>query len=267
MAGAGGVLPAVFGVCVHGVSAVRPVRRRQTGAGVMLQHITRPAVVSLGTCSSVAAIPTNPGGGGEDRHQPGCGGDGDSWAPRCTWTAPAQPVLKVAFRMGVLGQDMGWESWCRWCWWRCCRRWGMSGVPAGGYIGEYIICSIFFPTQMELVSPFCGHRQPGGPSCHHDQLLRGLCGFVHRLRFVDGKTGWKRCWQGDKNKGGQQRPPLASSEGISSSVCPKSSCLKLSEHTKIKFQNEVSILPAFSVLIYRGRIARPTAYVADDFCG
>ncbi len=27
---------------------------------------------------------------------------------------------------------------------------GMSGVPGGGYIGEYIICSIFFPTQMEL---------------------------------------------------------------------------------------------------------------------
>ena len=22
---------------------------------------------------------------------------------------------------------------------------GMSGVPGGGYIGEYIICSIFFP--------------------------------------------------------------------------------------------------------------------------
>ena len=25
----------------------------------------------------------------------------------------------------------------------------MSGVPGGGYIGEYIICSIFFPHQME----------------------------------------------------------------------------------------------------------------------
>ena len=30
---------------------------------------------------------------------------------------------------------------------------GMSGVPGGGYIGEYIICSIFFPTQMELAFP------------------------------------------------------------------------------------------------------------------
>ena len=30
---------------------------------------------------------------------------------------------------------------------------GMSGVPGGGYIGEYIICSIFFPTQIELAFP------------------------------------------------------------------------------------------------------------------
>ena len=30
---------------------------------------------------------------------------------------------------------------------------GMSGVPGGGYIGEYILCTIFFPTQMELAFP------------------------------------------------------------------------------------------------------------------
>ena len=29
----------------------------------------------------------------------------------------------------------------------------MSGVPGGGYIGEYIICSVFFPTRMELAFP------------------------------------------------------------------------------------------------------------------
>ena len=29
----------------------------------------------------------------------------------------------------------------------------MSGIPGGGYIGEYIICSIFFPTQMEVAFP------------------------------------------------------------------------------------------------------------------
>ena len=30
---------------------------------------------------------------------------------------------------------------------------GMSGVPGGGYIGEYIICSLFFPRQMEMAFP------------------------------------------------------------------------------------------------------------------
>ena len=29
----------------------------------------------------------------------------------------------------------------------------MSGVPGGGYIGEYIICSIFFPDQIALAFP------------------------------------------------------------------------------------------------------------------
>ena len=29
----------------------------------------------------------------------------------------------------------------------------MSGVPGGGYIGEYIICTIFFPQQIEIAFP------------------------------------------------------------------------------------------------------------------
>ena len=64
---------------------------------VMFRHIVKPAVVSLGTCSSVATI----------------------------------PIVLVAVLSSV----------------------GMSGVPGGGYIGEYIICSIFFPTQMEVAFP------------------------------------------------------------------------------------------------------------------
>lgn len=30
---------------------------------------------------------------------------------------------------------------------------GMSGIPGGGYIGEFIICSIFFPNQLDLAYP------------------------------------------------------------------------------------------------------------------
>ena len=29
----------------------------------------------------------------------------------------------------------------------------MSGIPGGGYIGEYIICSLFFPAQMAIAYP------------------------------------------------------------------------------------------------------------------
>jgi Na+/H+-dicarboxylate symporter len=29
----------------------------------------------------------------------------------------------------------------------------MSGIPGGGYIGEYIICLLFFPDRMELAYP------------------------------------------------------------------------------------------------------------------
>ena len=29
----------------------------------------------------------------------------------------------------------------------------MSGIPGGGYIGEYIICTLFFPAQMAIAYP------------------------------------------------------------------------------------------------------------------
>ena len=30
---------------------------------------------------------------------------------------------------------------------------GMSGVPGGGYIGEFIMCSVFFPEQLAIAYP------------------------------------------------------------------------------------------------------------------
>ena len=30
---------------------------------------------------------------------------------------------------------------------------GMSGVPGGGYIGEFIMCSVFFPDQLAIAYP------------------------------------------------------------------------------------------------------------------
>jgi len=62
-------------------------------------------------------------------------------------------VLKIAFVLGVFGQGMGFERLIPIVLVAVLSSVGMSGVPGGGYIGEYIICSIFFPTQMEVAFP------------------------------------------------------------------------------------------------------------------
>ena len=63
-------------------------------------------------------------------------------------------VLKIAFVFGVLGVPFeGIGMLVKVILVAVLSSVGMSGVPGGGYIGEYIICSIFFPTQMELAFP------------------------------------------------------------------------------------------------------------------
>ena len=62
-------------------------------------------------------------------------------------------VLKIAFVFGVFGQEFTWGMMPMVILVAVLSSVGMSGVPGGGYIGEYIICSIFFPTQMELAFP------------------------------------------------------------------------------------------------------------------
>jgi len=62
-------------------------------------------------------------------------------------------VLKIAFLYGVFGQEFTWGMLIPVVLVAVLSSVGMSGVPGGGYIGEYIICSIFFPTQMELAFP------------------------------------------------------------------------------------------------------------------
>ena len=121
---------------------------------VMFQHIVKPAVVSLGTCSSVATIPTNR----EDAEATGISKDVSDMVLPLGATMHMDGscfscVLKIAFVLGVFGQDMGIERLIPIVLVAVLSSVGMSGVPGGGYIGEYIICSIFFPTQMELAFP------------------------------------------------------------------------------------------------------------------
>ena len=121
---------------------------------VMFRHIVKPAVVSLGTCSSVATIPTNM----EEAEATGISKDVSDMVLPLGATMHMDGscfscVLKIAFVLGVFGQDMGFERLIPIVLVAVLSSVGMSGVPGGGYIGEYIICSIFFPTQMEVAFP------------------------------------------------------------------------------------------------------------------
>ena len=120
----------------------------------MFQHITRPAVVSLGTCSSVATIPTNL----EEAAQTGISKDVAEMVIPLGATMHMDGscfscVLKIAFVLGVFGQPMGFDMLIPVVLVAVLSSVGMSGVPGGGYIGEYIICSIFFPEIIEIAFP------------------------------------------------------------------------------------------------------------------
>ena len=122
--------------------------------GVMFRHITKPAVVSLGTCSSVATIPTNM----EEAADTGIRKDVADMVLPLGATMHMDGscfscVLKIAFVLGVFGQRLDLGMLIPVVLVAVLSSVGMSGVPGGGYIGEYIICSIFFPAQMEIAFP------------------------------------------------------------------------------------------------------------------
>ena len=124
------------------------------GVKTMFRHITRPAVVSLGTCSSVATIPTNM----EVAEETGISKDVADIVMPLGATMHMDGscfscVMKIAFVMGVFGEPLGFEKLVPILLVAVLSSVGMSGVPGGGYIGEYIICSIFFPQHIEMAFP------------------------------------------------------------------------------------------------------------------
>ena len=121
---------------------------------VMFSHLARPAITSLGTCSSVATIPTNVSAAAET------GISKDVAEMVCPLGATMHMdgscfscVLKIAFVLGALGQPFEWSMMPVVILVAVLSSVGMSGVPGGGYIGEYIIASIFFPAQIEVAFP------------------------------------------------------------------------------------------------------------------
>ena len=124
------------------------------GARTMFRHIARPAITSLGTCSSVATIPTNM----EEAEETGISKDVSEIVLPLGATMHMDGscfscVLKIAFVLGAMGADMSWSMLPAVVAVAVLSSVGMSGVPGGGYIGEYIICTIFFPQQIEIAFP------------------------------------------------------------------------------------------------------------------
>ena len=124
------------------------------GPKVMFKHLLKPAMVSLGTCSSVATIPTNM----DAAKETGISEDVSDIVLPLGATMHMDGscfscVLKIAFVFGVFGKPFGADMIIPVILVAVLSSVGMSGVPGGGYIGEYIICSIFFADQMELAFP------------------------------------------------------------------------------------------------------------------
>lgn len=121
---------------------------------LMFSKLIRPAVVSLGTCSSVATIPTNM----DVAEETGISKDVSNIVIPLGATMHMDGscfscVLKIAFVLGVFGEKLTWGHLIPITLLAVFSSVGMSGVPGGGYIGEYIICSVFFPTNMEVAFP------------------------------------------------------------------------------------------------------------------
>ncbi len=159
MAGAyGRALAVYYPLCVVYVFTAFPLFAwfggGKHGIKAMFAHIARPAIVSLGTCSSVATIPTNLDAA-EDTGVPkdvaemviplGATMHMDGSCFSC--------VLKIAFVWGVFGRSITLADIPLIVIVAVLSSVGMSGVPGGGYIGEYIICSIFFPEQIDIAFP------------------------------------------------------------------------------------------------------------------
>ena len=164
------------------------------GVREMFRHITKPAVVSLGTCSSVATIPTNM----EAAADTGISRDVSDIVLPLGATMHMDGscfscVLKIAFVMGVLGQPLTVSDLPMIVLVAVFSAVGMSGVPGGGYIGEYIICALFFPNHMELAFPILVAigNLVDPPATMINAAGDYVASFIVS-RFVDGKDWLKK---------------------------------------------------------------------------
>ena len=123
-------------------------------AKLMFSKLFRPAAVSLGTCSSVATIPTNM----EVAEETGISKDvSDIVLPLGATMhmdgSAMSAIIKVAFRFGMFGQDFSTGRAILAIIVAVFSSVAMSGIPGGGGTGELVLCTIFFPDQLAVAYP------------------------------------------------------------------------------------------------------------------
>ena len=122
--------------------------------GVMLKHILKPAMVSFGTCSSVATIPTNM----EEAESTGISDEVSQIVLPMGATmhmdgSAMGAIIKVAFLFGMFGMPFDTGNAILAIVIAVFSSVAMSGIPGGGGTGELALCSIFFPGQIGIAFP------------------------------------------------------------------------------------------------------------------
>lgn len=121
----------------------------------LFQHILKPAVTSLGTCSSIATIPANM----EAAEEIGIPRDvSDIVLPLGATMhmdgSVFSAILKISFLFGFFGMPFdGIGTYVTALMIAIFSGIAMSGVAGGGFVGEMVIVSLFFPEQMGIAFP------------------------------------------------------------------------------------------------------------------
>ena len=170
---------------------------------IMFKHLLRPAVTSLGTCSSVATIPTNMAVAEET----GISKDVSDIVLPLGATMHMDgscfsSVLKIAFLFGVFGMPFsGVDTIIKVILVSVFSSVAMSGIPGGGYIGEYIICVLFFPDHLAIAYPIAVTigNLVDPPATMINSSGDYVISFVVS-RFVDGKDWLQKAIAGKKKE-------------------------------------------------------------------
>ena len=167
----------------------------------MFGHIFKPALMSWATCSSIATIPVNM----EEAEETGISKDVAEIVLPLGATVHMDGcclscVLKIAFVIYTFGMDFsGGGMLIKLLMVAVVSSVGMSGTVGGGYIGEYIMCSLFFPNQMEVAFPILLTL---GSLVDPPATMINACGdyVVCYIvsRFVDGKDWLQKVFENRK---------------------------------------------------------------------